>query len=152
MNDLVAILAAATALAAVIIGPIVSLRIARRHIRASVVSANRQAWINMLRDSIADYLAKQAMARDLNVLEHADDSSLPRIEELIRLNTRLELLINPKEADHAELVDLICQMTSTVNQQNEANKDFDVDAARKRIIDLWQTILKREWERVKQGD
>lgn len=42
MNDTVSIITAATALLAVLVGPIISVHIARRQIRASVVSANRQ--------------------------------------------------------------------------------------------------------------
>ncbi len=152
MNDIVTILSACTALAAVIIGPIVSVRLARRQIHASVVSASRQTWINNLRDAIADYLAKQQMVRNLNVHGYADESSLPRIEETVRLTNRIELLINPKEQDHVELIALICRMTNTMNQQHEKNKDFDVDGHRKRIVELSQAILKREWERVKNGD
>ena len=152
MSDIAIILTAGTALVAVIVGPVVSVYIARRQIRASVVSANRQAWINNLRDAIADYLAKQEMVRNLNVHGYADESSFPRIEETVRLANRIELLINPKEEDHVELAHLICQMANTMNQQNEKNKDFDVDMHRKRIVELSQAILKREWERVKSGD
>ena len=58
-------LTAVTALVAVIVGPLISLFIAkqqnatnryalRKQIEASTVSANRQTWINTLRDSIAE--------------------------------------------------------------------------------------------------
>jgi hypothetical protein len=61
-------LAAATALAAVVIGPLVTiyatnkqnettLRVARDQISASTVSASRQKWIDSLRDTIAEFLA-----------------------------------------------------------------------------------------------
>lgn len=152
MPDAISIIAAVTALVAVVVGPIVSVWIARRQIRASVVSTNRQDWINTLRDSISDCLAKQTMIRKFNALEYADNSSLPRIEEVIMLCTRIELLINPNEPDHAELAEQICKITNTLNQQNSANSEFDVDAAHERVIRLSQSILKREWERVKSGD
>jgi hypothetical protein len=41
------------ALVAVIVGPLIQLRIAKRQIRSATVSANRQAWINTLRDNLA---------------------------------------------------------------------------------------------------
>jgi len=62
------------------------------------------------------------------------------------------LLMNPKESDHSELVEMVCAMTNTLNTQAEANKDFDVDGHREKIVALAQTILKREWDRVKRGD
>jgi len=42
------IITTSTALVAVIVGPFVTMRVARRQIKASVVSANQQAWINAL--------------------------------------------------------------------------------------------------------
>jgi len=152
MNNIAQIITAVIALVAVIVGPIVSIYVVRRQIRASVVSGNRQAWINNLRDAIADYLTKQAMVRIFNSESYADSSSLPRIEETVRLANRIELLVNPKESDHAELVVLIGKMTSTMNAQNEANKGFDVNAHSRKIIELSQSIFKREWDRVKRGD
>jgi hypothetical protein len=47
--EALAILSAATALIAVVLGPLVSLWAARRQSRVTVLSANRQAWINMNR-------------------------------------------------------------------------------------------------------
>ena len=49
-----AIAAILTALAAVIVAPVVSFFTTRRQIRANVVSVNRQAWIDKLRDELAE--------------------------------------------------------------------------------------------------
>jgi hypothetical protein len=148
MQDIVTVISVITAFAAVV----VSYLSARQGIRATVVSSNRQVWINSLRDTIAEYLAKAMMARTLNALEYAGDSSLPRVEEILRLNTRIELLINPKEKDHAQLARQVSQMTDALNSQNPKNQAFDVDSCRKQIVELSQLILKREWDRVKAGD
>jgi len=43
-----------TALAAVIISPFVTYLTARRQIRANLISANRQAWIDKLRDELSE--------------------------------------------------------------------------------------------------
>jgi uncharacterized membrane protein len=152
ITQIVQLITAATALVAVVVGPIVSVYVVRRQIRASVVSTNRQQWINNLRDTVADFVAKQTMVRTLNSKSHADDSSISRIEETVRLAHRIELLINPKEADHAALVELIFQMANTMNQQNEKNKSFNAGDCTERIVKLTQAILKREWDRVKRGD
>lgn len=151
MSDIVQLITAVTALTAVIISPVGAIYIARKQIRASVISTNRQVWINSLRNTIADYLAKQAIVRNLNRLQHADGDSLSRIEDTVRLAGQIELLMNPNESDHAELVKLVCDMTNSLNAQDEANKNFDVEH-RERVVTLSQAILKREWNRVKRGD
>jgi hypothetical protein len=150
MNDILTYIAPITALVAVILGPTISIYIARRQIRGSVVSANRQAWSISLRDTLASYMAKQSMARNLNKLHYADQDSLARIEEIVGLQYKIELLLNPTQKDHAELIELLSNVTRTVNQQKDANKDFDIDSCNARIVRLSQMILKLEWERVKQ--
>lgn len=151
-SDKLQVITAITALVAVVVGPLVSIWIARRQIRASVISPSRQAWINSLRDAITDYLAKQQIARNQNYFSHADAASLPRIEEIVRLNTRIELLINPNEADHARLAEMVSEMTNTTNRSAADAKGVDIDRQRAEVIALSQSILKREWERVKRGN
>src|SRR3954468_2624886 len=53
-SAIAALAAAVTALAAVIISPVITYFISRKQIRATLVSANRQAWINALRDELAE--------------------------------------------------------------------------------------------------
>jgi hypothetical protein len=48
---------ASTALISAVTGPLVSYIVARRQIRASVISNNRERWIEALRDSVAEYVA-----------------------------------------------------------------------------------------------
>ncbi|MCC7407828.1 MAG: hypothetical protein IT442_07130 [Phycisphaeraceae bacterium] len=144
------VITAATALVAVVVGPAVSIYVARRQIRAAVVSANRQVWINSLRDAISDYLAKHAIAWNLNRLLYADKSSVPRIEEIVRLNTRIALLVNPGEPDHARLAKMFDEMTNVINRTKTGI--FDIDWYREQILALSQSIIKREWNRVKRGD
>ena len=65
---MISIIAAFTALVAVIVGPIVSFKIAKRQISASTVTISRQHWINDLRDAIADFNAKASMIYGLKSL------------------------------------------------------------------------------------
>jgi hypothetical protein len=58
-----ALISSLTALAAVVFAPIVSIYVAKRQIRASVVSVNRQAWINRLRDELVFSFVKYAWYR-----------------------------------------------------------------------------------------
>ena len=47
---------ASTALVSAVTGPLVSFIVARRQIRASVISNNRERWIEALRDSVTEYV------------------------------------------------------------------------------------------------
>lgn len=144
------IVTAAIAVVAVVVGPFFSYRVARRQIRASVVSSNRQVWIDNLRGTIADFLAKYAMVRMTNLLPPTDTSLQTRIEDVMRSARKIELFINPREQDHAELVKIIAEMTNSMNRSDGTFKDVDVNT--RRVVELSQTILKREWDRVKRGD
>ena len=52
-------LTAAAALAAAILGPITTIIIGRRQIRAMVLPTNRQTWINALREDIAELIEER---------------------------------------------------------------------------------------------
>lgn len=156
MNEVTAIITAATALVAVILGPIISVYVVRRQIRASVVSTNRQAWIDALRNAIAEWLTAEQV---FYVSKHSDFWERPdaqkALEKLALLEYRIRLLINPKEADHAKLVELLrkesddlMESLDTKPEPYDKKKAFGDDE----IISLSQSILKREWERVKRGD
>jgi hypothetical protein len=63
------VITALTAFLAVVFSPLVTLAVARRQLRGSVVSTNRQAWINELRKAVSGYagvmnLANQRRAQD----------------------------------------------------------------------------------------
>ena len=142
-------LAAITALFAVIVGPRVSFKIAKRQISASTVTTSRRRWINDLRDAIADFNAKASMIYSLARNHHADEHSIPRIEELVQLNYKIELLINPSEEDHAKIVKIVDHITASL-RANEIGDELDGN--KKELISLAQKVLKREWERVKKGE
>jgi hypothetical protein len=151
VSEITQIVMAATAFIAVIVSPLVSVYVARRQIRASVVSNSRQQWINSLRDAMAEFLAKNMMARTLNRQAHADESSFPRYEETLRLGTKIELLLNPNEPEHAEVIKLIGEILSTTSRSSCVPEDFDVQRHVDRIVELSQVIFKRAWDTVKRG-
>ena len=149
------IITAAIAGLAIVVGPLVSLYVARRQIRASVVSNSRQQWINNLRDSLSEFLAKQMMARGLTAKDNADDSPLPRlerIEEVTRLAFKIQLLLSQGEKDQDELEDLVFAMLNTLNQQKDENRKFDAQACMDRINLVARSVIKAEWKRVASGE
>jgi hypothetical protein len=157
MNDIATNITAVTALVAVILGPIVSVYIVRRQIRASVISTNRQAWIDDLRGAIAEYLkAKEIIVLIAMGTGLYDKTAAQReTENMIMLIYRIQLLINPNEHDHAKLATLLLGQLGEVAkscQPGSGKKDIDIGQSNAEIILLAQSILKREWERVKRGN
>ena len=156
---------AVTALVAVIVGPIVTLyvarhqnstalAVARQQIHAELVSASRQQWINALRDAVAEFLATALMVgvrRAETVQDEAVGEQSQRLARVALLRTKINLLVNPNEADHQRLTALIETATKAVlsiKAADDATASGFGDTQRQ-IIQVTQQVLKREWERVK---
>ena len=157
---LVSLVSACTALVASIVGPIVTLAVARRQFSANVLSANRQKWIETLRDMLAELIS--LMVAVLVVKEGwrgkwdkglgaiaADPTLLSKLERIVLVQWKIRLLINPTETDHQELYQAI--ETAFARIQADESADSDMEADIQKITRLGQAILKREWERVKRG-
>lgn len=121
------------------------------HLKAEVLSRNRQKWIDNLRSEISHFLAK------LHEYDHhiTFGKSL-KISEMINIISKLreheakiKLLINPKEKDHQQLVKLI---ESSIRLASTEERTVFEDGIDQVIIETSQTILKREWVRVKDLD
>ena len=149
-----AVVSAVTALVAVIVGPLVSVLVAKNQINASVVSSNRQEWINRLRDELATLVgivhhlpsahANGSVTTNEAIAEHG---------KFVEQFQVIKLLINPKETDHQELVRLIeladKKIIDSINKKVAGASEFE--AVGQRIVAQSQIVLKREWERVKNG-
>jgi hypothetical protein len=152
--------AVATALAAVLVAPVVQLIIGFRQARVArlsadaarvsaetalhnsrnagiqTVAASRQAWINTLRDTLLEFHSIV-----LTENEHPYPKEVDR--KLSMLGTKVELLLNPNEATSQKLLDLM-------------NRIYDADSVEKRdkmdreFVSAAQAILKNEWNRVKR--
>ncbi|MDK9556095.1 hypothetical protein QQF73_00560 [Marinobacter sp. M216] len=151
LKQLAPVLSLIVAGLAVFVGPFVSWRVAQRQSDTSLRVANkqviapmRQAWINSLRDLVSELLGKCAHYW-ASGYEDREDSEYQHITELVH---RLELHINPREQDHAELVTNARAMEGALGQASrEADKKFW--NAHQEIRRLAQDILKREWDRTK---
>ena len=56
-GSVVGLVSASTALVASIVGPFITLTVARRQYNATVISVSRQKWIETLRDTLAELIA-----------------------------------------------------------------------------------------------
>ncbi len=150
-----AVVSAVTALVAVIVGPLVSIFVAKNQINASVISSNRQAWINRLRDELATLVAIVHHLPSAHVNGSVTtDEAIAEYGKFVEQFQVIKLLINPKEIDHQELVRLITsadkKIIESINKKVAAASEFE--AAGQRIVAQSQIVLKREWERVKNGN
>jgi hypothetical protein len=152
MSEWLALVSATTALAAVVLSPLVAMWAAERQSRVAVLSANRQSWINALRDLIAECMSISGL------IHLADWSSRPqaeydaKMERLSFLIAKIRLMLNPKEEDHQRLTELLGELLKSMKGlKAQGNKDSAAGArAVRELVPLSQIILKREWERVKQ--
>ena len=157
------IIALVIALAAVVVGPVIQLQIAKRQIRAQLVSANRQKWIEDLRTRIADFLSAssrsaRAMA-DVDVPNVADEVlSMERIIQTVTLS------MNPEEPAHRSLLaalgDLFVNITEDLQSSLGQTDISDHLKTRGPIVgdkvaaiqQATRDVIKSEWERVKRGE
>ncbi len=150
MDSWISILSLVVAILAVFVGPVLTYRIMKRQIAASletaikqIIAPMRQAWINNLRDLIAELTSSalhycKAGAERPTGEEH---------RHLILLESKIALTLNSIESDHQELEKLIHELVVTVVQQQP---DADVQKLHKSVLDLARRIFKEEWNRVKE--
>jgi len=152
MDKVIPILSLAIAALAVFIGPMISLRIAKRQVKSSLEVANkqitapmRQAWINNLRDLLAE-LTSSALHYFVAGFEDRKDEEYQR---LTFLEEKVRLMLNAKEEDHKQLEQLIRRMVVALEVgRKEGQQEFV--AAHPAVIDLARQVLKREWNRIKE--
>ncbi len=158
-GEWISLISAITALTAVIVGPLVAWKVAKKQIQASVVSENRQKWIDALRENISDFQTKakiavveDRLANDPNneSVANAESHDLAMKGMTLVIN-RVVLLINPNEADHSKLLTRMHELLEFCSSGNPYD-DKQLDRLEASITSVAQSILKREWERVKMGD
>lgn len=157
---LISLVSAATALVASIVGPFVTVSVAKKQINANVVSVNRQKWIDSLRDLIAELISLMVAVvvvkanrqgtwdRGFSAVRE-NPKLLQKLERIVLVQWKIRLLINPNEADHMELYQTI--MSAFLRLQEEGAHEDEGKADFEHITALSQAILKREWQRVKAG-
>jgi len=159
-SALLSLISACTALVASIAGPFVTLVVAKRNFNATVLSANRQKWIESLRDMLAELISllvaalvvkakwKDKWDRGRSAVT-AEPALLEKVERLVLAQTKIRLLLNPNESDHQQLFQAIDNATRRL--QSAESEDAETESDIELITALAQKILKREWLRVKHG-
>ena len=116
------------------------------------ISEFRQAWINNLRESLADYHSIGITPEP----QPGQENNPVFNKELYKIGTRIELLMNPDDEDFKELQNILYQYLEnaaeelgevSTEQQGKIQSRFGPNA---KFVEVSQRILKREWERLKQ--
>ena len=152
-------LTASSALISAVTGPLVSYVVARRQIRASVISNNRERWIEALRDAVAEYVAlllsasivKQEIGRDPLKTVSADHDLLQVVERIILVKSKIMLMTNPSESRYSKLCELI-ETTYQALASDDPQAAGNIRAGSEAITQAGREVLKAEWARVKRGD
>ena len=102
--------------------------------RLMKVSEFRQAWINSLRDSMAEFQS----------IGITPGQSPAKNEKFYKSGTKIELLMNPADPDYDGLVE--CMYNFLEASEGNISQKYQNDP---KYVELCQKILKREWERLK---
>ena len=137
------------ALAAVVIGPVVIFRVAKRQI----VSPIRQKWIDELRDLMSTLLSKcktvLILRKGVGLLAK-DETNEVLFSEILYLEQKLALMLNPRESDHQNLFKVVGWITDEV--QHGVDNIIEFGSKLDEATCICQEVLKREWKRVKNGE
>ncbi len=159
-----AILAVATVVASLITGMIALVNLTLS--KEQKVSEFRQDWIDGLRDDLAKFaslirfLAAAAQSSAMFVPE-VSQQNFPRTPEQIaqfralagECLSRIELRLNPDEADHVELLRLLRRAAVASAPKGPAFfPDSEALTALSAAMDFARPVLKSEWNRVKAGE
>jgi hypothetical protein len=111
----------------------------------TVLSGNRQAWINDLRDIISKVLSKILSLSLKGKITHDE------LQELIYLITKAELMLNP-EKDKLFIKSLKELELCFIDIQREKKTFSDIEQFTSSVKKFTKRTLKTEWERVKRGE
>jgi hypothetical protein len=103
LTSLTAAGAVLVSLITAIFAPIVAIYVARRQIRASVASANRQKWIDSLRDSVAEFASTNYVLMHAREKHGDPDISI----KVYQLQNKILLLTNPRINDHVIINNIV---------------------------------------------
>ena len=147
-----AILAIA-ALASPFVALFAALRVSKAHIRTAI-AGHRQDWINELRHEIATAVTATLQATSEKNVNLSQEQRLTTIADKNLRVAKIKLLLNPTEQDHKALAELFDESAIALTKylRRETTTHNDLANINRRIVELTQSILKREWDRVQANE
>jgi hypothetical protein len=143
------------ALIAIILGPTISLIIARnqnktqlkaaeRQFAAAVLSQARLSWIEALRKEVSRLISL------LRGLSREDDW-----QPVVQSACMIELLLNPQEEIHQDLLNAVYDVilfSAEHSRENTTDHAAKSSESIKQLLKVTQPVLRKEWVRVKRGE
>ena len=149
--QLIPVLSLLVAFLAVIMSPFVSLAISKRQVRVAhrqMLGPMRQAWINELRRKVSVLMGDATFYAA--AAAHPSENTETAYRVLSEIQQEIELMINPSETDHQDLVSSIGAMMRAMNKVISGKAPFDeFKTEQRKVVALAQKIFKTEWDRVK---
>lgn len=155
----ISLITATTALVASVMGPLVTLTVARRQFRANVIATNRQKWIDTFRDRVSELLSLMNAAQLIK--RHSADAwrggvgpaaSLgvtDKFEKAFMALSEVRLLTNDSDPEHQRLNDALA--AALAHLQHDELREAELETCVTEVIALGRTIIRHEWGRVKRG-
>jgi hypothetical protein len=157
---MLSLITAAAALLASLISPLVTLSVARRQFRASVISTNRQKWIETLRDRLSELIAliNTAQVIKRHSIEswdgglgqaHGNPGLTKKFERAYKALAEIRLLTSTSDPRHNHLNEALAAAVAHV--QHRELREVELMASIEDVVASGRTIIRREWARVKRG-
>ncbi len=144
-------ISALTALGAVILSPLVAYLSVFYQTKKSVLSTNRQKWIDDLRSAISEYcglMNSLNQARSLNHLSYKE--IYPQLQKSFELESKIMLLLNPTEEKHKKISDLTTKGRISVFGTEDRYHPEIWNEVWYELIHVVSSVFKEEWQRVKE--
>ncbi|NTV66927.1 MAG: hypothetical protein HGB06_04460 [Chlorobaculum sp.] len=137
-----------TILIPIIIGFITYI-IAKKQITNTGITQFRQQWINSLRDTLSLFIARV----EYTIIQEDKVKIKEAFREMVEAEYKAEMLLNPVEDDHNELVKKMREIRKMVYEdESEVSKiDDKIDDEIDELLSISKRVLKREWNVVKKG-
>lgn len=117
----------------------------QRDFNKTVLSGNRQMWINDLRDTVSKILSKTVSLSLKQEITHDE------LQELVYLITKTELMLNPKK-DKKFILALKNLHLCFISILKEEMAFPELEEYTTSVKNYTKKTLKIEWERVKKGE
>ncbi|MGQ2989771.1 MAG: hypothetical protein ACT6RD_00120 [Brevundimonas sp.] len=120
-------------------------KLASDQIVASVISANRQKWLDAVRDDISEFVSELQALRGISVTSASYQKDKSDVVKRLRfLHTRIQLRLNPDKEDQNEIIKDIDLILENIGSP-------DVDQRIDALVLKGQTLFRSVWKKVKTG-
>lgn len=155
----ISLITASTALVASVMGPLVTMSVARRQFRANVISNTRQKWIETFRARVSELLSLMNAAQLIKrhsaqawrggVGPAASLGVTDKFERAFMALSEIRLLTNATDPEHQRLNEALA--AALTHLQHDQLREEELGRSIEEVIALGRTIIRHEWGQVKRG-